>query len=58
MALLYNSSSSADLEQTLLHEEALVLISLSQSGIGLEGRITLQATVPLVFDLAQPPQRL
>jgi LysR family transcriptional regulator, nitrogen assimilation regulatory protein len=49
MALLYNPSSCADLEQTLLHEESLVLISnaaafsASQAGKGLEGNITLQA---------------
>ena len=57
MALLYNPSSSADLEQTLLHEEALVLISnrhaslTSQLDKGLEGNITLQAVsrMPLIL---------
>ncbi len=55
MALLYNSSSSADLEQTLLHEEALVLISLNQAGIGLAGSITLQATSRLPLILPSRP---
>ncbi len=55
MALLYNSSSSADLEQTLLHEEALVLISLNQAGIDLAGSITLQATSRLPLILPSRP---
>jgi LysR family nitrogen assimilation transcriptional regulator len=33
MALLYNPAGSADLEQTLLHEEALVLISNTESPV-------------------------
>ncbi len=55
MALLYNPASSADLEQTLLHEEALVLISVSQDGIDLERTITLQATSRLPLILPSRP---
>ncbi len=55
MALLYNPASSADLEQTLLHEESLVLISVSQAGKGLEGNITLQATSRLPLILPSRP---
>jgi LysR family transcriptional regulator, nitrogen assimilation regulatory protein len=61
MALLYNSSSSADLEQTLLHEESLVLISnaaatsASQAGKGLESHITLQASSRLPLILPSRP---
>ncbi len=66
MALLYNPSGSADLEQTLLHEEALVLISnavafsASQAannieGKGLESNITLQAASRLPLILPSRP---
>ncbi|MFM2084028.1 MAG: hypothetical protein RLY95_846 [Pseudomonadota bacterium] len=61
MALLYNPSGSADLEQALLHEEALVLISnrhtslASQIDKGLEGNITLQATSRLPLILPSRP---
>jgi len=55
MALLYNPASSADLEQTLLHEESLVLISVSQAGKGLEGNITLQAASRLPLILPSRP---
>ena len=66
MALLYNPASSADLEQTLLHEESLVLISnaaalaASQAGNdiegnGLEGNITLQAASRLPLILPSRP---
>jgi LysR family nitrogen assimilation transcriptional regulator len=55
MALLYNPASSADLEQTLLHEEALVLISVSQDGIDPESTITLQATSRLPLILPSRP---
>ena len=61
MALLYNPSSSADLEQTLLHEESLVLISnaaanpVSQAGKGLESHITLQAASRLPLILPSRP---
>ena len=55
MALLYNPAASADFEQTLIVEEALVLISVSQSGIGLEETITLQATSKLPLILPSRP---
>jgi LysR family nitrogen assimilation transcriptional regulator len=55
MALLYNPAGSADLEQTLLHEESLVLISVSQAGKGLEGNITLQAASRLPLILPSRP---
>jgi LysR family nitrogen assimilation transcriptional regulator len=61
MALLYNPSSSADLEQTLLHEESLVLISnaaatsASQMEKGLESHITLQAASRLSLILPSRP---
>jgi LysR family nitrogen assimilation transcriptional regulator len=55
MALLYNPATSADLEQTLVHEEALVLISVSQDGIDLESTITLQATSRLPLILPSRP---
>ncbi len=57
MALLYNPTSSADLEQTLLHEEALVLISNSKELV--EARptssITLKATSRLPLILPSRP---
>jgi LysR family nitrogen assimilation transcriptional regulator len=55
MALLYNPAGSADLEQMLLHEEALVMISVSQTGKGLEGNITLQAASRLPLILPSRP---
>jgi LysR family nitrogen assimilation transcriptional regulator len=62
MALLYNPTSGTDLEQTLLHEEALVLISNTQSPVRAEpveasskGNITLQATSRLPLILPSRP---
>jgi len=66
MALLYNPASSTDLEQTLLHEEALVLISNTAAssvseaandieGNGLERNITLQAASRLPLILPSRP---
>lgn len=61
MALLYNPASSADLEQTLLFEESLVLISnkaassASQAIKGLESNITLQASSRLPLILPSRP---
>jgi LysR family nitrogen assimilation transcriptional regulator len=55
MALLYNPASSADLEQTLLHEESLVLISASQADIGLQSAISLKATSRLPLILPSRP---
>jgi LysR family nitrogen assimilation transcriptional regulator len=62
MSLLYNPSISADLEQTLLHEEALVLISNTGSPVRPEPvevqskqSITLQATSRLPLILPSRP---
>jgi LysR family transcriptional regulator, nitrogen assimilation regulatory protein len=55
MALLYNPASSADLEQTLLYEESLVLISASQADIGLHRTISLKATSRLPLILPSRP---
>jgi LysR family transcriptional regulator, nitrogen assimilation regulatory protein len=55
MALLYNPASSADLEQILLHEESLVLISASHTGIDLQSTISLKATSRLPLILPSRP---
>ncbi len=61
MALLYNPVSSADLEQTLLHEEALVLISSAVESVAgpitidSAGSITLQALSRLPLILPSRP---
>lgn len=66
MALLYNPSSSADLEQTLLHEESLVLISNAKSSVqnsvraelveaSSKSSITLQAVSRLPLILPSRP---
>jgi LysR family nitrogen assimilation transcriptional regulator len=60
MAVLYNPAKSADLEQTLLHEEALVLISAGNNAVRTEPvevntNITLQATSRLPLILPSRP---
>ena len=56
MAVLYNPAVSSDLEQTLLHEEALVLISNAKEAVKKTGNpITLQATSRLPLLLPSRP---
>jgi len=55
MALLYNPAVSSDIEQTLLHEEDLVLISVGAVDAGLQGHITLQAASRLPLILPSRP---
>jgi LysR family nitrogen assimilation transcriptional regulator len=56
MAVLYNPPPSPDLEMTLLHEEALVLIAGKTSGLALTkpADLSLKATMPL-SSLSQLP---
>ncbi|MDI9333148.1 MAG: LysR substrate-binding domain-containing protein [Cytophagales bacterium] len=46
MALLYNPAASADIEQTLLHEEALVLMSNAQSPVRIESASVQAESMP------------
>jgi LysR family nitrogen assimilation transcriptional regulator len=56
MAVLYNPPPSPDLELTLLHEEALVLITgkASAAGLSKQAGVALKATMPLT-SLGQLP---